>query len=630
MRDAPFLRFDAVILPPPWPAVVALLVVLGVFWLALQVARREQTAPRALNVAASFVLVTALVAALIQILALAGVATQGVLGAIGAGLAAASVGLLAPSYRARARASFDSARSLFADSTVFQRSALVASAVTVAALGLASLGPPTDIDTLAYHLSVPLDWLAHGGAYPTPDWLHARLVGVGESLNLLGLALGTDCLGSLFQASGLLVAAAALTSLATTQGDRALAVALVASCPALPFLTLTGKPQLMPAAASTTALALYAWHRRTGFTHANAGTWWLLFGSASFAVACKYSFIPAGAVLAILVLAALWRTTWFTRAALAGLSLFVAIALPVYVRNVLYYGDPLSPLFERLRTDADPIVTTFSWYLRNFSGSHSFGNLVRVPWQIVVPTGPGHLTTVLGAGALAALAVPIRRYRNWDVLAAAAVVALVAAAIGQLQARFFFEPYLWSGLAAVLAAWSLRKQVLLVLICLQMLVTVPAAFYGTARLLPAALTSGHREQALTSLAADYALARWLDGVLPEDAMVATDRRSSLYMPRPALHADIVRTMRMAQVTESAKRGRILAMLAESGATTLIVTAPAESSPFGWLVADLGPPAHVSPEFRATVRNPWREGPHYRVLVYDLRGRIGSGPAGSAR
>jgi hypothetical protein len=290
------------------------------------------------------------------------------------------------------------------------------------------------------------------------------------------------------------------------------------------------------------------------------------------------------------------------------------------VRNALFYGDPLSPVLEHLRQGADPVLTTFSWYLRNFAGGHSLAHILRLPWDIVVPGGPGRLTTVLGAGALAALVIPIRRQQNWDVVAAALAVAAVAVTIGQLQARFFFESYLWFGLVGVLAPGTLRKRLLLVLVSLQMLVVMPVALYGAVRLFPAALVASQREQAMTSLAADRALAQWLDTVLPQDAVVATDRHSSLYMPRPALHGDILRAMEMSPLTPAAKRARIRAMLARAAANTLVVTAPAESSPFAGLVASLGAPTHVSPEFADAVRNPWRQGPSYRVLVYDLRSR----------
>lgn len=97
----------------------------------------------------------------------------------------------------------------------FERYLFILSTTAVLALALGAPGPPTDIDSAAYHLSVPLAWLSSGGAMPTPDWFHARLVGLGEALNLLGLAAGTDCFGAVLQASGVIAAIVALSDAGT-------------------------------------------------------------------------------------------------------------------------------------------------------------------------------------------------------------------------------------------------------------------------------------------------------------------------------------------------------------------------------------------------------------------------------
>ena len=614
-----FLRFDSLIAPPPWPAVFAVVVVAGAWWLgAALVQRLRGEAPAsALEVAAGFVLVTALIAALVHALAIIGAAKLVVLRLVGLGLAISALGWIGSAGRTRVATFLQTTGVTAFDPKTLEGWAIGASGVTFIALGIASLGPPTDIDTLAYQLSVPLDWLAHGGATAAPDWLHARLVGLGEALNMLGLAIGTDCLGSAFQFAGILAAVTALTSVASTQFDRVFAIVIVAACPLLPSLTLTSKPQLLPAAASAVALALLVVHHRASRTGLDAGTLLLIFGCSSFAVACKYSFIPGGIALATLIVWSLRHTSSAGRALLIGLSMFVVIALPVYLRNLLFYGDPLSPLFERLRPDPDPVVTTFAWYLRNFGASHSLMTIVRAPWDLVMITGPGQLTNALGAGALAVIVALNRTDRNRDVLAASAFISLVATAVGQLQARFFLEPYLWFGVTATLASHSLRKEWLLRILQVQLIVTSAVAVYSGFTFLPSLLTAAQRDSALTRLAPDYALAKWLDATLPPDAIVASDRRSILFMPRRALSSDLPQLTELAPLSPEAKRARILNRLAGGGANTLLITSPPKTSPYASLIASLGAPVHVSPVYPDAARNPWRQGNPYKVLIYDL-------------
>lgn len=615
--------FDALIWSPPWPASIAVLVVLGVLWLGCQAARGARPAGLrggacALDIAGGFLFATALLAAVVQGLALTGMATPTVLRIIGAGLLVCVAGLAGPVPRGVAADIRQALAALWKNGTGLERWGLAGSGVVICALGLGALAPPTEIDTLGYHLSAPLYWLGHSGAYPTPYWLHTRLLGVGESLNLFGLALGSDCLGAVFQWSGVIVAAAAMMSVAATARDQVLALTIVAGCPLLTSLVLTGKPQLLPSAATAFAVASIVVHRRTAFAHATPAAVWIILTATGFAVGSKYSFIPAGAAIVLLLLWSLRRTPLLGTAIVAGTTTFVVIVLPVYVRNFLYYGDPLSPLLERVVGDADPVVTTFSWYLRNFSGSHTLSGLMLLPWTLVVPDGPGTLTTVLGAGAIAVAVTSLKNRDAWPLLIAAAAVACVTAAVGQLSGRFFLEPYWWGCIVAVAAPWGVRKRVLSVLLAAQLMIAAALAVYGAGVLFPGALTTAARERVLTRLAADYSLARWVDEVLPPDAVVATDRRSMLFLRRRTLPADFCEMTALSPLGESGKRQRLLELIEKGDAQFVLVTMSPRRSCYREFAAVLGTPVHVSPPFPDPARNPWRAGPETMVAVYDVR------------
>src|SRR6188472_1106238 len=141
--------FDALMWPPPWPATIAALVVLGVFSLGCQTARVARlsglrTEGCALDVAGGFLFATALLASVIQGLVLAGMATPTVLRIIGAGLLACVAGLAGPALRGVA----DIRRALEAlwrNGTGLERWGLAGSGVVMCALGLGALAPPTEI-----------------------------------------------------------------------------------------------------------------------------------------------------------------------------------------------------------------------------------------------------------------------------------------------------------------------------------------------------------------------------------------------------------------------------------------------------------------------------------------------------
>ena len=249
-----FLRLEDLLLPPPLPAIVSLLIVLGTLNLSTLGARWLKTENKTpIELAAVFVITTGLLAALVHAVAWAGYACLPMLRWIAWALAALGVLELSKWKPGKVVSLLGE---YWREGSRVERFALIVSVLTLIGLFAAALGPAIDADSLDYHLAVPLDWLRHGGAYPRPDWFTARYVGLGESLNMLGLAAGTDGLGAAFQAAGLIVALLGVTAFAKTQADQLFAVLLVVACPIIVPLIINQKPQLLPAAALTVALVI--------------------------------------------------------------------------------------------------------------------------------------------------------------------------------------------------------------------------------------------------------------------------------------------------------------------------------------------------------------------------------------
>jgi hypothetical protein len=342
-------------------------------------------------------------------------------------------------------------------------------------LFLASLGPVSDGDSLNYHLGVPLDWIRHGGAQARADWLHARLIGWGDMINLLGLGAGTDCLSSVFQFAGLIMAVFAVNALAKTAAGKIMGILLVVSSPLMVVLTISQKPQLLPCAAMTTALVLVI----SRFRALDAGSAFLCLSCLAFAIACKYSFLLTGILILPIIFCAAWRAGRLGRVALFAAALLIFAVAPIYLRNLAFYGDPLSPLLERWRSGADPIVKTFAWYLHNFAGERTWDNLLKLPWNLVATRDPGKITTVLGIGTFAFFMAAFKRTLEARImLVAAAAAALLILIFSQLTARFFLEPYLWVAAAAVASPWRKAKNYFLGALVVQALVMAGIATYS--------------------------------------------------------------------------------------------------------------------------------------------------------
>ena len=388
-----FQQLDDYLAPPPVPAIMAVLLVLGIYYVSQGVIRAAGGKPSPpIERAAVFILVTAMLAAVVNFLSFIGAAHWWLLRIIAWSLLGLGIWQLGQVKREPLSRIFNRIKAVFQAQRLWGRAALCLLAITGLGLLLSALGPPTDADSLDYHLGVPLDILRHHGAYPRLDWFHTRLVGLGESLNMLGLAGGTDVLGAVLQFAGLVAILIALISLANTDLDRILIATGVVACPVILFLIPNQKPQMLPTAATTIAIILIAQR----FYSLDLSTLFLAFGCTFFAISCKYSFLLSGAMIMGVGLLAAYRAKLLGQAIIIALAGYLILVFPVHLQNFLFYGDPLSPFLERFRTSGDAAVIRFAAKLHAFSDSQA--SLFPLPLNLLVPSSIGLIPTVLGMG----------------------------------------------------------------------------------------------------------------------------------------------------------------------------------------------------------------------------------------
>lgn len=622
MDPTRFRPLDAYLLPPPLPLLVGLALVVGLLGLGRGLADRLRPgAATALDHAAGFVVANGAVGALLHTAALLGRLELPFVRAVALGISALGVWEAARRRRAL-RPWLRRLRQAQSGRPLLEQLAVWPAAVTLIALAAAALGPAADGDSLDYHLGAPLDWLNHGAAVLRSDWLHARLIGLGEMINLLGLAAGVDNLGALTQWVGLALAALVLgRAMPRDPRNRALWVALVVACPLTVYLIPNQKPQFLPAAATTFALVLLAQRRR----QLDAGTFVLALGCAAYAMACKYpGLLSGGAALAVGL--ALAQRAGRLRVAAAVASTAVALlAGGVWLRNVWFYGDPISPFLEAWRSQPDDLTAAFAAYLRAYgSGARSGVAIFWRPLDLIVTTSPGRLGTVLGVGALAALTVSRRPVTARLLLIVAGGAALAQLALSQFTARFFLEPYLWAAAAAVMTPWSRRKTALLAALAVQGALVAAAALFAAGTLLPGALTPRQRDAVLRRAAPGYALSRWIDAHAPAEAVIYVEERTHALWPRPFLSSDLFRYWRYVPLERAELERRYAARFADDldrfGVTHLVLAAePAASSAAFLPPGCLGAPIAGPQVFDTAARNPFNrvaQSVTYRIVPLD--------------
>lgn len=410
--------------------------------------------------------------------------------------------------------------------------------VLVSGFALVALGPATNADSLNYHLGVALKFMQEGAWPVDPEWFHSRLAGSGETLIALGLAVGAEQFGSLLQWTGLFTLAGLM--LRFPAGNRPLATVLalvLVSSPVLLFLISSDKPQLLPIAMTTTALALACDpSRREASPRVLLWRFGLICLLVMAASQMKLNFLVSGSLVGLVAFVLMARRRLALPALGIAAGCLVCIVVPPAIWKHQQFGGPLASAFLTPFPGEWPGYASFVSFLRDYRDSP-----LPFPISLVMPASAGLVSTVLGVGVFAFFWLrPRRDLHCWLVVSAAMGVIIVGTAFGQSSARFYFEPFVW-----VLMALSLQPltrtdrfvRPVLILLALQITLSAALIAYAVARSFPGALFASWRDQVMTQQADGYTLMKWVDRALPTDAVLATFHPSIALAPRRAFASD---------------------------------------------------------------------------------------------
>jgi hypothetical protein len=230
----------------------------------------------------------------------------------------------------------------------------------------------------------------------------------------------------------------------------------------------------------------------------------------------------------------------------------------------------------------------------------SWQTLLLLPWHLVVSLKPSTFPRVLGIGALV-FCLFVRRGGDGPqrLLALAALaVFLLDLAFVQLAPRFFLEPYLWCAAGAVSVPARPLKTLFARALTAQGVLVAAVAVYLGALLFGGALTPAWRDRVMTVMTAGYAEAKWLDAVLPRDAVVLENFNYHALIPRRFVVGDRYLTWDKGPNREHA----LVAFLREQGVTALVTQYPITEPLYQALASRYGTPLAGPAHFHAASRN----------------------------
>jgi hypothetical protein len=241
--------------------------------------------------------------------------------------------------------------------------------------------------------------------------------------------------------------------------------------------------------------------------------------------------------------------------------------------------------------------------------------LLLLPWHLVVSLKPSTFPLVLGIGALV-FCLLVRRGRDGLqrlVALAALAVFLLDLALGQLTPRHFLEPYLWCAAVAVPIPPSRLKSFFVRALTAQSVLVAAVAVYLGALLFGGALTPAWRDRIMTVMTDGYAEAKWLDAVLPPDAVVLENFRYHALMPRRFVVGDRYLTWGKGPNQEHA----LAAFVRAQHVTVLVTQYPITEPLYQALASCYGTPLVGPAHFQAASRNVFNRRGNTGLIVIGL-------------
>ena len=220
-------------------------------------------------------------------------------------------------------------------------------AALVLLLVAGAVAPPTEWDSLMYHLRIPLWLLETGRLAVPPDSFHVALVGGSHFASLPLLAAGLRSGPALMQVAALVLTVMGTVAMARearlTRSGGWLAVAMLLGSPAFVLVAITARVDV------TLVLALVAAHLAllaaadapAGDAAASDDRRLLVVAAALVAVAMGIK--PQAGAYAIALIPLGWRAARGWRAAIVAATVAAALSAPWYLKNLWLVGAPLYP-----------------------------------------------------------------------------------------------------------------------------------------------------------------------------------------------------------------------------------------------------------------------------------------------
>ena len=212
------------------------------------------------------------------------------------------------------------------------------------------------------------------------------------------------------------------------------------------------------------------------------------------------------------------------------ISALIIIA-PIYIRNYIYFGDPITPMLEYLKADPNPLIVRFAESLKSYGGEINMYNVAILPITLGITFDISLISTVLGIGTFSFFYTRLNNYNAKMLLFLALAICGSVLLIGNISPRYFLDVY-WLVLGSLCYS-KLNNNIFYfrTLLLVQAALFSLISTFGVIFLFPGSLSASFRDKVMAKSAVGYEESKWLDNKLPDDAYILAQVRSKALLPR---------------------------------------------------------------------------------------------------
>lgn len=393
-----------------------------------------------------------------------------------------------------------------------------------------SASPVTNADSLDYHMTVAKHIAIHGKFPLDLTHFHARLAGSGEIIIALGLIFGAEQFGSIFQLAGF----ASLIGIFLKKKNSFFFTLLLISSPVVLFLISGPKPQLFNACSIGLIFYIFILDKKKYENSVNKTK--IILGLATLMVATqvKFSFNLSAVLLGMAIFYFSIKKHELKIFIMSAIVLFFIIIFPpILWKYINYGGNIFLHIFYSVPTNLAG-MTNFNGYLTNTGSDKGLFN-------IFFPRSTGEITNSLGVGAVLFFYL-IFKYIKKNILSIALIVLFVITSLvaGQINARFFYEPFIWTILIFAHLNNSKNLNIIIKYFSrIYFLIFLIISIYGAFLLFPGAVYKSLRDRMMFSNASGYALFQWVNSELPKNSAIMSYHRSIFLSTHRVISVDFL-------------------------------------------------------------------------------------------